>query len=67
MSDVLPSFTMHLPCGKCHRYFPATINGETAAALDRAGVTPQEVMERLERGYLSWELVCPACASAALN
>jgi hypothetical protein len=67
MPNAMPTFTLHLPCGKCGHLYPTTLSGETAAALDRLGVTPEEVMDRIERGVLSWELTCPSCAAVAAN
>jgi hypothetical protein len=62
-----PTAKLALPCTKCGSHFKARINTETMAALDRAGVTPQEVMDRIERGVLSWQLTCPSCQSVAVN
>jgi hypothetical protein len=67
MTSAIPTFTLHLPCTKCASLFSASITGETAAELDRLGVTPEEVMDRIERRVLSWELTCPSCAAVASN
>jgi len=65
MSDTMPSFTLHLPCGRCGSLFPAS--GEMMAELDRAGVSAEDVLERVRDGVLRWELTCPSCRSASMN
>ena len=66
MSDA-PIATLALPCAKCSLEFKATISTATMAAFDRAGVSPEEVLESIDRGLLSWQVTCRECASTAQN
>ena len=35
--------------------------------FDRAGITPAEVLDRINNGLLSWQLTCNSCTAVAGN
>jgi hypothetical protein len=58
---------MPLECQVCGKTFPASISDEMAARLSAAGITGAEVGEAIDRGLLSWRVVCPSCSRSQRN
>ncbi len=53
-----------LECQACHETFPARLSDAMAAKLNGAGVTGEEISEAINRGLLSWGIVCPTASEA---
>jgi hypothetical protein len=56
-----------LVCQACGQTFPATISDAMAAKLRAAGIGGDEIGDAIDRGLLSWRIVCPACARGQQN
>ena len=67
-TNELPSLNLGTVCPRCDEPFKLrTLNVHDLALADRVGLTPQELVHRLEQDYLSQRLLCPSCTTTASN
>ena len=67
-TNELPSLNLGTVCPRCDEPFKLrTLNVDDLALADRVGLTPQELVHRLEQDYLSQRLLCPSCTTTASN